>query len=150
MKKININLDKKDYFKAFIVGFFVPAFFLSIIFALFKILGILYVVAEWDILVSPVFFGFYNMFYFAIKDYYPIKNSRIRYGMHGAIFWIVASLFYSVLTSQTDTHTGMLQFLGPKVNYWWHATAVLYWPIIGYLWFAYVQKPISELFNLKV
>ena len=150
MKKMNINPDKKDYFKAFIVGFFVPAFFLSIIITIFEFLGILYSIAEWDILASPVFFGFYNMLYFAIRNYYPIKSGRMRYGMHGAIIWVVISLSYYILTSNTDTHLGMLKLFGPVVNYWWHATAVFYWPIIGFIWFAYIQKPISEVLGLKV
>ena len=143
-------MNKQDYLKAFIVGFFVPAFFLSILFTVFELAGWIDAVTEWDILVSPIFFGFYNIFYFTLRASYPISNPKVRYGLHGAILWIVVSLVYFAITQGIDAHTGMLHLLGPKLNYWWHATAVLYWPIIGYVWFAYIQKPISESIGLKV
>ena len=153
----NINLltndimKKDDYVKQFLVGFFIPAAVLSLLAAIFSIFGWVKALTSWDILISPFFYGFYNIFYFKIKNKYPIKNPKVRYGIHGAILWVLIVLGYLPITlTSIHGHSGMAELLGPTLNFWWHLTAILYWPIIGYAWFAYLQKPLNEIVGLKV
>ena len=147
-------MKKEVYVKQFIAGFMVPAVFLSVLFTIFSFLGWLGAVTTWDFLIGPIFFGFINILYFKIKNEYPLnkmKNPKIRYGVYGGLLWFIMTLAYIPITLTTlHGHSRMAELLGPTINFWWHATAFLYWPLIGYIWFAYVQKPLNDILGLKV
>jgi len=144
-------MKKEVFVKQFIAGFMVPAFFLSIIQTIFLFYGWLDAVTTWDFLVSPIFFGLINVFYFKIKDKIPIRNPKVRYGSYGGLLWLIISLAYIPITLTTvHGHSRMAELMGPTLNFWWHATAFLYWPLIGYFWFAYLQKPLNDMFKLKI
>lgn len=144
-------MEPKIYIKQFLAGFFIPAAVILFLITLFTLYGLNKALESWDILISPFFYGFYNVLYFKIKNRYPIKNPLIRYGTHGAILWLLITLAYLPITlTSIHGHEGMAELLGPTLNFWWHATAPLYWPIIGYIWFAYVQKPLNEILGLEI
>jgi len=144
-------MKNEAYVKQFIAGFMVPALFLSILSTIFSFLGWLEALTTWDILIAPVFFGFINIFYFKIKNALPIENPKVRYGSYGGLLWLITSLAYIPITLTTiHGHSEMAELMGPTLNFWWHATAFLYFPLIGYVWFAYIQKPLNEILGLKV
>lgn len=153
-KKLTNVMEKEVFVKQFLVGFFIPAAALSILMAVFSIFGFVKALTSWDILLSPFFYGFYNVLYFKIKNKAPlkrIKNPKTRYGIYGAILWVFITLGYLPITlTSIHGHSGMAELLGPTLNFWWHVTAVFYWPLIGYVWFAYLQKPLNEILGLKI
>lgn len=152
----NINDDIKDmkkevYVKQFIGGFVVPALFLSILYTIFSFLGWLGAVTTWDFLISPVFFGFINVLYFKIKAVLPIKNPKVRYGFYGGLLWLIIPLVYiPIQLTSIQSHSKMAELMGPTINFNFHSTAFLYLPLVGYIWFAYVQKPLNDILGLKV
>ena len=148
---ICIPMKKEVYIRQFVAGFFIPAAFLSLLLAILSARELSYIIDSWDILIAPFFYGLYSIFYFKIKDWYPITNPRIRYGVHGAVLWVIIALGYLLITlTPFHPHQGMVQLFGVRGDLIWHATAVLYWPLIGYVWFAYLQKPLCEILGLKV
>lgn len=139
------------YVKAFMVGFSLSALVLLITLALLEIYSLAYVLTEVDVLLYPIAFGFWNAFYFLIKDRYPIKKATIRYGIHGAFLGLILSV--GVLISTVRTHGEMVEFLTsilPNADFYWHGLSPIWVPILFYLWWAFLFKPLNKVVDLKV
>ncbi len=138
------------YIKQFLAGFFIPALTLIVLLVILSLFGFEKFFTSWDLLFSPVVLGLYNIFYFKIKNKYPAKNPRVRYGIHGLIFFMVVALVYTAIDFGFSIHPEQAELLGPTLNFWWHITPSLYFPLLAYLMFAYLQKPINDILGLKV
>ncbi len=144
-------MKKTVYFKQFLAGFFIPAAVIMAVTSVLAVFGKEQLLVSWDIMIAPFFYGLYNLLYFKIKDKYPIKNSKRRYGVHGAVIFLILTPIYFYLNSgQHVQHQGMLEVFGSSFNYWWHLTGIVYMPLLAYFWFAYLQKPLNEILGLKV
>ncbi len=144
------NMGREIYVKQFVAGFFIPAAGLVLLLVILSLFSFGNFFMSWDLLLSPIFLGLYNIFYFKIKNIYPIKNPKVRYGLHGAVLFVISSLAYTFIHLSFNIHPEQAKLLGSTLNFWWHITPVFYWPLMFYVIFAYLQKPFSEILGLKV